>query len=289
MNISRRQFILGTTGAGLGLIAINGFAIEPNDVEYTFHEIGTRTLGGRAIRFAQLSDLHLSGVRGMHEDIATRLRSLDLDLLFITGDAIDNRYGLSDLDKLLSLLPREIPLYAIPGNWEYWGKVDMRALAELYAHHGGRLLINATETATVRGERLQIIGIDDAVGGMPSIETALRGTPPEEHALVLAHCPIYREYLTDYQLFTSSETGRIAEPIDLASYPIACMLSGHTHGGQIAVFGIRPFLPPGSGDYIHGWYRGRGPDMYVSRGIGTSILPVRMGARPEVAVFTMWT
>lgn len=67
---------------------------------------------------------------------------------------------------------------------------------------------------------------------------------------------------------------------------ITLMLSGHTHGGQIAVGGWAPLVPPGSGRYVRGWFRGDGaPPLYVSRGIGTSVLPLRFGATPELAVF----
>jgi predicted MPP superfamily phosphohydrolase len=59
-------------------------------------------------------------------------------------------------------------------------------------------------------------------------------------------------------------------------------LSGHTHGGQVAPFGIATILPPGCGRYVAGWYRDSGPPMYVSRGIGTSLFPVRIGATPEL-------
>jgi predicted MPP superfamily phosphohydrolase len=64
------------------------------------------------------------------------------------------------------------------------------------------------------------------------------------------------------------------------------MLSGHTHGGQVTVGGWAPLVPPGSGRYVRGWFRGDGaPPLYVSRGIGTSVLPIRFGATPELAVF----
>lgn len=67
------------------------------------------------------------------------------------------------------------------------------------------------------------------------------------------------------------------------------VLSGHMHGGQVRLLGWAPMRPPGSGDYVAGWYRGPGaPPMYVCRGVGTSVLPVRIGARPEVAFFTLW-
>jgi predicted MPP superfamily phosphohydrolase len=63
------------------------------------------------------------------------------------------------------------------------------------------------------------------------------------------------------------------------------MLSGHTHGGQIAPFGLAPFRPRGSGRYVSGWYRDAVPALYVSRGIGTSVIDARYRAVPEVPVF----
>lgn len=63
---------------------------------------------------------------------------------------------------------------------------------------------------------------------------------------------------------------------------IDLVLSGHTHGGQITFFGIVPFKPQGSGRYLKGWYKDTDPKMYISKGIGTSILPIRLGARAEM-------
>jgi len=60
------------------------------------------------------------------------------------------------------------------------------------------------------------------------------------------------------------------------------VLSGHTHGGQITFLGIVPFKPQGSGKYLKGWYKEDKPKMYISKGIGTSILPIRFGARAEM-------
>jgi len=70
-----------------------------------------------------------------------------------------------------------------------------------------------------------------------------------------------------------------------ASPPVTAMLAGHTHGAQVAAFGYAPVRPWGSGRYVAGWYRDAWPHLYVSRGIGTSVLPFRPGSPPEVAVF----
>ena len=63
------------------------------------------------------------------------------------------------------------------------------------------------------------------------------------------------------------------------------MLSGHTHGGQLQVLGWAPVLPRGSGGYVSGWYRKVRPYLYVSRGLASSVVPLRLGAPPEVACF----
>ena len=84
---------------------------------------------------------------------------------------------------------------------------------------------------------------------------------------LLAHCP---------------ETRDIAQK--LLTSPPNLILSGHTHGGQIAPGGFPLITPPGSGNYVSGWYCDNGPPMYVSRGIGTSLLPLRLGSPPELIV-----
>lgn len=64
-------------------------------------------------------------------------------------------------------------------------------------------------------------------------------------------------------------------------------LSGHTHGGQITVGGWAPFRPAGSGRFVAGFYEVPGCRLYVSKGLGISILPLRWGAAPEIAVFDL--
>ena len=82
----------------------------------------------------------------------------------------------------------------------------------------------------------------------------------------MSHCPEYRDII-------SREKRNIN--IDL-------VLSSHTHGGQITFLGFAPFKPRGSGKYLKGWYKQSEPKMYVSKGIGTSIFPIRFGARAEI-------
>jgi len=289
MNFTRRQFLTYAGAAGIGALAVDGLIIEPGMVEFTHHELGARSPASPTpLRFAQLSDLHLSSVGAMHREIATTLGGLDLDFLIITGDAIDGNHYLQDLDDLLALFAADLPKYAILGNWEHWGHVSIGTLGELYAARNGNLLVNATEEIRHGDKRMLITGIDDYIAGMPSIEHALRDIPPAAHHLILAHCPMHRDYLADYTMIVTRDTSRVNPAIDFDSYRARYLFAGHTHGGQVNIAGVRPFMPKGSGSYVQGWYRDRMPHMYVSRGVGTSILPVRIGAHPEVAIFTMW-
>jgi len=73
---------------------------------------------------------------------------------------------------------------------------------------------------------------------------------------------------------------------DLARFDL--VLAGHTHGGQVRLpwFGAL-WLPEGSEEYESGWFRGRTARMFVTRGVGTNILPIRFLARPEIALITL--
>ena len=125
------------------------------------------------------------------------------------------------------------------------------------------------------GTGLRITGLDDLRSGRPDATAALAAAEPMPNHLVLAHCPAQRDQLH-------------LPPHHAADL----VLSGHTHGGQVAPLGMPVVLPPGSGRYVAGWYGRQGgdalPPLYVSRGVGTSLIPIRLGAVPEVAVFE-WT
>ncbi|MBD0319751.1 MAG: metallophosphoesterase, partial [Gemmatimonadetes bacterium] len=196
------------------------------------------------------------------------------DFAFLTGDSVDRADALPALDAFLALLDPRLPKYAVLGNWEHWSRVDLAALARVYEKHNGRLLVN--ESALHRG--VAIAGVDD-LAGTPDLRAALRGAENAPVRILLAHSPAFRDTVAAH----GQRVGALArEPVGA----ITVMLSGHTHGGQVALGGWAPLIPPGTGRYVRGWFRDAGaPPLYVSRGIGTSVIPVRFGSRPELAVF----
>lgn len=285
-HLTRRRFLAAATVGTAGL-AGEGLGWGPRRLGFSHHDLTPRPASAaRPVRLIQISDLHLHSVGAMHRRMADRVGRLRPDLLLFTGDAVDRADRLDTLAELLALLPR-VPGYAILGNWEHWSGVDLGALEALYLRNETRLLVNATVTHEVRGARLVITGLDDLAGGSPDVARALDGAPDGDAHLLLGHCPEQRDQLP--ATAGTSTLGSLPAPLGFDWRRITAMLSGHTHGGQVKLGGWAPVTPPGSGRYVEGWYRDAGQvPMYVSRGIGTSMAPVRFGCPPEVAVFDWW-
>ncbi|HEX6041033.1 metallophosphoesterase [Longimicrobium sp.] len=282
--MNRRRFLaLSAAAAGTGSLSLGGYAayVEPHRAGFTHHRVNARTSPAqREITFVQVSDLHLHRVGAMHRRIATRVNAIRPELLLFTGDSVDKPDRLGELRSLLALFDARTPKYAILGNWEHWSGVDLGELADVYHRANCRLLVNESAIHDAGGRGLVLTGLDDLIGGRPD-GRVLATVPDADAHLLLAHCPEHRDRLIVPAL------GAIPAPVDVSR--ITMMLSGHTHGGQVSLLGWTPILPAGSGRYVRGWFRDPGAvPLYVSRGIGTSVMPVRLGAPPEVAVFTMW-
>jgi uncharacterized protein len=293
--VTRRQWLAGVTGAlgGFGAavtttsVAGRAFLIEPDLVSVTRHHVGDATNGAvPAMRVVQLSDLHLDGI-GQHEErITAAVAAQRPDLLVFTGDSIDAPTRLDVLSEFLGMLDAQTRKLAVVGNREHTGGVDLRELERVYARHGCELLVNDVAEMRIGGRRVLVSGLDDFIAGTPDPARALAGAETTPNHLLLAHCPAQRDAMS-WERISPVATAQIPDgpTVDLAPYRAQWMLAGHTHGGQIAPFGLAPFRPRGSGRYVSGWYRDRIPAMYVSRGLGTSVIRARHRALPELPVF----
>ena len=85
----------------------------------------------------------------------------------------------------------------------------------------------------------------------------------------------------------ASHCPALFDDLPVAPLTKAVMISGHTHGGQIAPFGKALVTPKGSGSYVHGRYQRHGHTLFVTSGIGTSGVPLRIGAPPEILVLDL--
>ena len=257
-------------GAGLlvTLLSIYAIWIEPNSLQV--NQLDLRSSNAQdAIRVVQLSDLHIQRVGKRELEVANQVRALEPDLIVLSGDVIDKADRLPELHTFLAALD-EIPTVTVLGNWEYWSGVDLGALREEYQHHGVRLLVNERTSYQVRQQILNIVGIDDFTAGQPDYGI-IDDRIEDDIAILVQHSPGFFSNLPAY----------------ISPNQFRLCLAGHTHGGQIALFGRPLWKPPGSGPFTSGMYDTNACRLYVSRGIGTSILPIRFGARPEIALFDL--
>ncbi|MBK7884657.1 MAG: metallophosphoesterase [Chitinophagaceae bacterium] len=269
---TRRKFIkygLGiTTGAVLtDALWIEKFFIETNEF---FH--GNANENTSNIKIVQLSDLHLQSVNYQLKQLAKKLNKLNPSLILITGDAIYKSTNTALLNDFLKLINQDIKKVAILGNWEYWGNVNLTELTGIYNDNNCTLLVNETRQYTFQNKTISITGVDDYLGGKPDINAAIEKYIKSDYHIVLNHCPLYSDTIS---LQINQDCN------------IDFILSGHTHGGQVNIAGFTPFLPPGCGRYVKGWYTTNSLKMYVSKGIGASVFPARFGARAEIAVFNL--
>jgi predicted MPP superfamily phosphohydrolase len=232
--------------------------IEPYRLEVTRHHVSVAV--DRPITIAHVSDLHTKGIGRRERALLREIEAAKPDVVAITGDIVDDG-SLEALKAVVGALRAPRGVFAVLGNWEHWR--PMAAVEAAFLQSGATLLTNEARELF---PGLWIVGLDD-VHGFPSPDHAFQNVPSNVTSVTLLHSPAYFD--------------RIASRTTVA-------LAGHTHGGQVRVPGLAPFwLPHGSGGYVEGWYERDRAHLYVSRGIGTSILPVRAFCRPELAIITL--
>ena len=274
--LSRRAFLAAAATAGAGAGASGLYLARDTAVEVV-RTVTPQLVPGVAaapwLRVALLTDLHAPHDYVDMPALARSIRGFDPHLLLIVGDSIDRTGETSQLRAFGALSARH-GTFATLGNHEYWSGCDLAELRREYADAGVRLLVNEDLTVEVEGRAVRVAGLDDARAGRPHYSLASDARPGWREAdcrLVLAHCPV------------SFDAVQRATALPLHTF------SGHTHGGQVAPFGRALYLPPGSGRYTKGWYAGASPaqQLYVSRGLGNSGIPLRVGAPPELALLTV--
>jgi len=256
------QTILLATAAAATLLGF-AVAVVPADFEVTTHDVGSASRS--KVRVVQISDLHIQHFGERESRLALSILDLKPDVITFTGDIIDDPKNQQPLESFLGAL-ESVPRVAVLGNWEYWSGIDIGWLRKIYeSSPNSHLLINQTALVAIRDREFKFVGLDDFTAGKPKTSLIQRPTIGST-TIVLQHSPgIFHQT-------TGSSKDQVC-------------LSGHTHGGQVTFYGRALWTPPGSGDFLAGWYATAECKLYVSRGIGTSILPIRLSARPEIAVF----
>lgn len=262
----RTLFVFGFFVLALAGLGVYVRYIEPNWIQTTQHHVAVRAThwDGQIRKVAHLSDLHTRGMGYRERKMLDFLRTEQPDVIVITGDTVTEGTTPEGLFDVLSRLKAPKGVFAVRGNWEYWIRLPQES--EIYRQAGVRLLQNES-VALAPG--LWLVGLDDAYAGRPSVKKAMTGVPEGAGCIAFFHEPIQFDNGIANRCFLS--------------------LAGHTHGGQAKVpFVWQKHLPFGSKPYIEGWYQKDRAKLYVSRGIGTSVLPVRFLARPEIAIMHLY-
>ncbi|MGQ0812702.1 MAG: metallophosphoesterase [Nitrospiraceae bacterium] len=220
-------------------------------------------------RAVQISDLHLDRYLPRHETILRTIHDLRPRWIFVTGDLLNVPDGIPHLFRFLADLRAIAPVYMTLGNHDHYSGVPVDRFSEMADRHKLALLINQACFEPVGRGELAIVGLDD-----PSLHRAdLRCIPDareERFTVLLAHSPNILDQLND-------------------DHAVDVVLSGHSHGGQWLIPYCPTFwLPPGCDRLVSGEYRSNGHRLYVNRGLGWSVLPVRWNCPPEILLIE-WT
>lgn len=258
---------LGVTGIA-GALLTDAVWYEPQALQIERLSVPTVAPGSR-VRLVQISDLHLSNFNSYFEQVARHVAELQPDVIVLTGDYLEEERNIRGVLRFLKRLKAPHGIFAVQGNWEYWSRLEGENLRRHFAGAGVKLLINERADVEVNGRALSVLGLDYP-SSTDHLNTLQNDIDPQRFNLLLSHVPAFAHEQLDQN--------------------INLILSGHTHGGQVRLPYLPPFyLPRYAGRFIDGFYhvsQHRIP-LYVSRGIGTSVFPVRFLCRPEIGVFEL--
>jgi predicted MPP superfamily phosphohydrolase len=265
----RRAAPLRTMAAGLAQLARSAFE-EPYQLAVERHAVGLKRLPQSldGLKIVQLSDIHHSPFTGREqvERAVEVANSLQPDIIALTGDYISHeREYVRPCAEMLGRLRARRGVYACLGNHDNW--VDAALVTDLFRAEGIRVLTNEGFRFEDGNASFWLAGVDDTMVGLEDLPLALAGSREDELKLLLAHNPII--------LRRAARAG-----VDL-------VLSGHTHGGQVAWRSERSASGRVRRRILRGLGRRGETQIYVTRGLGTVVLPVRYGCLPEVSLLTL--
>ncbi len=239
-----------------------------SDPEITHTEIRLRRLHAAhdGLRVVHLTDIHHSLFTPLEDveravHLANQLRA---DVVALTGDyvTLSSAY-VWPVARALGKLRARLGVFAVLGNHDF--QVDADLVTRALESRGIRVLRNAHHSLRLASAPLWLVGVDDLWWDSDDLSAAMRSIPARDPKILLCHNPmgIHRA----------------------AKHGVDLVLSGHTHGGQVrlpvvgSVYG-RSRL---GRRFVEGWNRLHSTQIYVSRGIGKVLVPLRVGCPPEIA------
>lgn len=286
----RKYLLLSAIGIFILASLFYSFVIEPGRLVVTEHTIEIEKLDPAldGLKIVAISDLHC----GSNAVNAEKLRDLlalangqNPDIVVLLGDFVSEYEGgtklrmpLDEMTQNIRGLKARYGVFAVMGNHDDW--YDSELVKNAVQAAGYRILDDEIATLDINNTKLRLLGLRDhlRINSWKAFSEQTRHLIDTDGGsgdiIVLEHSPDVLPMITG-ELSISPDT--------------RLMLAGHTHGGQVwlPILG-RPIIPSSYGQkYAYGHIRDQGLDMFVTSGVGTSILPFRFLVPPEIAVITL--
>jgi uncharacterized protein len=225
--------------------------------------------GLNGLRIAFLSDIHAGSYMDERDldRIFSELAEKAPDLVCLGGDLINTRKEeILLFERGMARLDPPLGVFAVPGNHDHFYGDDLGFWCSHLEDMGVRLLINEGVRIPHGGDSFWIAGVDDLVEAKPDLAAALDGARDEEPTILLSHNPDFF--------------------FEAAAVNVDLTLSGHTHGGQVRLGSWAPVNHSRFG-WLEGRHEVEGSSLYVGRGVGVTLLPLRLGAPAEIPILRL--
>ncbi len=266
----KRFKILIAVGVCFGVFCFLNSLISAKCLKIRHEYIKSSKLS-KSIKLLHISDLHSNSPTKLNVNIWKKIKDkkIDFDAVVITGDIILNRAKqLTPHIPYIKEIAEDVPVFFVEGNHDTF---DFQEIKQMLAEVGVRTLANESTTAKINGEEINIVGTRDyyylRYNNFKDVDKAFKELDENKFTLVLTHQP---------QIFDR-----------LLKYEPDLVLSGHTHGGQVRLPFFKTLYAPSQGifpKYGDGLYESENSKLYVSRGVGTTVFPIRFFNLAEVTV-----
>lgn len=276
-NTKKQKYIKLAITLSIVIVIILFCNFQNKHLETTHYTYAAEQLGAdlEGYRIVQISDLHNAKFGKNNQKLVDRIRECEPDMIVLTGDLVDSNH--TNVDRAVQFVDEIVkicPVYYVTGNHEYWlEKSEYDELMDGLIGAGVVILDDQVVEISRGDAKFRLVGLDDKSLADGTLGTLLNNaqnvahedSEKNEFTVVLAHEP---QYLARY-----AGTG-----VDL-------VLSGHAHGGQFRLPFVGGIVAPDQGflpEYTAGEYYMNGTEMIVSRGLGNSVIPVRLFNYPEI-------
>lgn len=246
------------------IVAICFCNYENNHIVLTKYQYKTKKLQQKSYKIIQISDFHNKKNAKTNKKLINIVSKEKPDIIAITGDFIDSFSMNTEISlNLAKQLVKIAPVYYVTGNHEHADEEKLYSFQDKLMNAGVHIMDNVVEVVS---DKITLIGLGDLSLNDNTLNQLMKKVNKENLSVLLAHEP---QYLKNY-----------------ADAGVDIVLSGHAHGGQIRIpFTNIGLVAPNQGflpKYTSGQYSSDNTSMFVSRGIGNSILPLRIFNCPEI-------